>query len=87
MKRILSKQAAWYGNGRPVNINPSRWEADKGIGMGEGATGTKTEDEVKEEGWGQKEDKKDKKSDKKKHKVDCPCGKNCKCKGTCKCRR
>lgn len=82
MRRILSKQAAWYGNGMPVNINPSRWEPDQGLD--DRNTGPKTEDEVKEEGWGQK---KDKKSDKKKHKVDCPCGGKCKCKGTCKCRK
>lgn len=74
------KSAAWYENGRPVNINPSRWEGDKGIGHR--GTGSRTKDEIKEQGWGKKQ-----KSDKKKHKVDCPCGKKCKCDGKCKCQK
>lgn len=80
MRRILSKQAAWYENGRPVNINPSRWEGDAGIGKR--PHGPKTEEDVEAEGWGQKP-----KSDKKKHKMKCPCGDKCRCGDKCKCRK
>lgn len=80
MKRIFFKQSAWYGNGQPVNINPSRWEGDKGLA---GPTSTKrTKEDIEDQGWGKKP-----KSDKKKHKVDCPCGKKFKCDGKCKCRK
>lgn len=75
MKRIFS---TWYENGQPVNINPSRYEGDAGIGKR--PHGPKTEDDVQAEGWGQK-------SDKKKRKMNCPCGKKRKCDGKCKCRK
>jgi len=90
LRRIISKQAAWYGdggNGANVNINPSRWEGDGDLLSGR-TSGPRTEEDIKELwGKGDKKDKKKKKSDKKKHKVDCPCGKKCKCDGPCKCRK
>ena len=87
MKRIFFKQATWYGdggNGPRVNINPSRWGKDKGLG---GPVTTKnTKEDIEEQGWGES-GKKKQKSDKKKHKINCPCGKDCKCDGKCKCRK
>lgn len=94
MKRIYSEKfAAWYGdggNGTNVNIEPGKWDADKGISGR--ATGVKTEEEVKEE-WGEQDDKKDKKdkkskkSEKKKHTVSCRCGDKCNCGESCKCQK
>ncbi len=80
MKRIVSKYAAWYGNGAPVNINPSRWEKDHSGEIFDVRTGPKTEDEVKEQ-WGEKVEEEDDKVKKK-----CPCGKR-KSGKKCKCQK
>lgn len=79
MKKMTSKYAAWYGNGMPVNINPSRWEKDKGLSGR--STGIKTEEEVKED-WGKSSEN----SDRKKHKIRCQCDGTQKCDGSCKCQ-